>query len=68
MLELSSSFLFLTIFTGKVLDSYVLNRNLFEEIWILTARISGDDALPPQPIPEPSQVTIAVEWIGQEVS
>lgn len=58
----------LTIFTGKVLDSYVLNGNLLEEIRILTARISGDDALPPQPVTEPSQVTVAVEWISQEVS
>jgi len=58
----------LTVFTGKVLNSYVLDGDLLQEIRALAARVAGDNALPPQPIAEPSQVTVTVEGIGQKVA
>lgn len=58
----------LTIIAGKILDSYILNGNLFQEIRILAARVARDDALPSQPITEPGQVTVTVEGVGQKVA
>lgn len=58
----------LTIFTGKVLDSYILDGDLFQKIRTLAARVTGDDAFPSQPITEPSQVTVTVEGIGQKIA
>lgn len=58
----------LTIFTGKILDSYILNGDFLQEIRILAARVTGDDALPSQPITEPRQMAVTVEGIGKEVA
>lgn len=58
----------LTIFTGKVLDSYILDRYLLQKVGALAARITSDDAFTPQPIAKPSQVTVTVERIGQKVA
>ncbi len=67
-LGLSANVLCLTIFTGKILDSYILDGDLLQEIRTLAARITSDNALPSQPITEPSQVTVAVKGIGQKVA
>lgn len=64
----SVNLLHLTIFTGKVLDSYILNGDLLQEIRTLAARVTGDDALSSQPITKPRQVTVTVEGIGQKVA
>lgn len=64
----SVNLLHLTIFTGKVLDSYILDGDLLQEIRTLAARVTGDDALPSQPVAEPRQVTVTVEGIGQKVA
>lgn len=64
----SVNLLRLTIFTGKVLDSYILDGDLLQEIRTLAARVTSDDAFPSQPIAEPSQVTVTVEGIGQEIA
>lgn len=58
----------LTIFTGKILDSYILNGDFLQEIRILAARVTSDDALPSQPITEPRQMAVTVEGIGKEVA
>lgn len=58
----------LTIFTGKILDSYILNGDFLQEIRILAARVTRDDALPSQPITEPRQMAVTVEGIGKEVA
>lgn len=58
----------LTLFAGKVLDSYILDGDLLQEVRALAARVPRDDAFPSQPITEPSQVTVTVEGIGQKVS
>lgn len=58
----------LTIFTGKVLDSYILDRYLLQKVRTLAARVTSDDAFAPQPITKPSQVTVTVERIGQKVA
>lgn len=57
----------LTFVAGKVLDGYILDGDLFQEVGVLTPGVARDDALPPQPIAEPGQVTVTVEGIGQEV-
>lgn len=58
----------LTIFTGKVLDGYVLDGDLLQEVRTLTAGVTRDDALSSQPVAQPRQVTVAVEGIGQKVA
>ena len=60
--------LHLTIFTSKVLDSYILDGDLFQKVWILAARVTRDNAFPSQPVTEPSQVAVAVERVGQKVT
>lgn len=60
--------LHLTIFTGKVLDSYILDGDLLQEVRTLAAGVTSDDAFPSQPVTEPSQVTVTVKRIGQKVS
>lgn len=67
-LQTKSSNISLTIVAGKILDSNVLDGNLFQEIGILAARVTRDDALSPQPITEPGQVTVTVEGVGQKVA
>lgn len=58
----------LTVFAGKVLDSYVLDGDLLQEVRTLAARITCHNAFPSQPIPEPSEVTVTVEGISEKVS
>lgn len=58
----------LTVFAGKVLDGYVLDGDLLQEVGALAAGVAGDDALPPQPVAQPGQVAVAVEGVGQEVA
>lgn len=58
----------LTLVTGEVLHGDVLDGDLLQEIRVLAARVTSDDALPSQPIAEPRQVTVTVEGIGQEVA
>lgn len=67
-LQTKSSNISLTIIAGKILDSDILNGNLFQEVRILAARVARDDTLPPQPITEPGQVTVTVEGVGQKVA
>lgn len=64
---MKKKWLHLTIFTGKVLNSYILDGNLLQEIRVLAARVPSHDAFPSQPIAEPGQVAVTVEGIGQKV-
>ena len=57
----------LTFVTGEVLDRHVLDGDLLQEVGVLAAGVARDDALPPQPIAEPGQVTVTVEGVGQQV-
>ena len=66
-LELASQDHTRTILTGKVLDGHILNGDLFQEVWSLTSRVACHDALLAKPLPQPGQVTVTAEWIGQQV-
>ena len=54
--------------TGEVLDSHVLDGNLFEEEGLLAPGVPADYPSLPQPLPEPGQVAVAVEGVGEQVS
>lgn len=54
--------------TGEVLDSHVLDGNLFEEEGLLAPGVPTDYPSLPQPLPEPGQVAVAVEGVGEQVS
>lgn len=58
----------LTILAAEIRHSYILQRDLSEEGWTLTARISGHNTTAPEPSSKPGQAAVTVEGIGQEVS
>lgn len=56
-----------TVFAGKVLNGYILNRDLLKKVWALTARVARDNPFLTEPFPQPGQVTVTVKRIGQQV-
>ncbi|KAF3852105.1 hypothetical protein F7725_005460 [Dissostichus mawsoni] len=52
---------------GKVLGSYILDGDLLQEIRILAARVTRDDAFPSEPITEPGQCAEATESLQHAV-
>lgn len=57
-----------TFLTPEVREGHILQRNLPQEVWVLTARIPCHNLPLPKPVTQPGQLTVAVERIGQEVS
>lgn len=57
-----------TFLTPEVREGHILQRNLPQEVWVLTARVPCHNLPLPKPVPQPGQLAVAVEWVGQEVS
>lgn len=54
--------------TCEVWGGHVLDRDLLQEGWLLTARVSADHPCLLQPLTQPGQVTVAHIWVGQKIA
>lgn len=54
--------------TCEVWSGHVLDGDLLQEGWLLTARVSTHHPGLLQPLTQPGQVTVAHIWVGQEIT
>lgn len=52
----------------EVWGGHILDGDLLQEGWLLTARVSTDHPGLLQPLTQPGQMTITHIWVGQEVT
>lgn len=54
--------------TCEVWGGHVLDGDLLQEGWLLTARVSTDHPRLLQPLTQPGQVTVTHIWVGQKIA
>lgn len=52
----------------EVWGGHILDWDLLQEGWLLTARVATDHPGLLQPLTQPGQMTVTHIWVGQEVT